>query len=179
MDNVKPDIIDTAQVPFELERLLAIFGELDPPNGVLEIGVWHGGTLWHWLQGGHEVVAVDDEMRDADAWEEWALEAGSSLDLIQGDSHDPAVVEQVRAFGAFDFVFIDAGHTYADVSVDWQNFREMVAPGGVVAFHDILPRPDYGVDQLWSEIKAEGLPTVEIVEGSRPGYCGIGVVWLP
>ena len=172
---VKPDV-ETAQVLFELDRLLDIFDAYDPAH-VLEVGTWHGGTLWHWLQGGREVVSVDDTMFGAEEWESWALTSGSTLHMLQGGSQDREIVEQARALGPYDFVFIDADHTYNGVRSDWDNYRPMVAAGGVVAFHDIVSRPEYGVHQLWQEIKAEH-PTVEIVEGSRPDYCGIGVVYL-
>ncbi len=54
----------------------------------------------------------------------------------------------------------------------------MIAVGGIVAFHDITPRPDYGVHELWGEIKQEpGVRTLEIVENSG-SFNGIGVVYL-
>lgn len=179
VERVKPGI-ETFQTPFELERMLDLFHAASPAK-VLEIGSWQGGTLWHWLEA-PVVVAVDDTMRMAGAWESWADEAGSELHLLHGSSLDEAIVEQARALGPYDFVLIDGDHTYAAVKADWENYRTMVAPGGVVLFHDIFPRPDYGVDQVWSEIKAEiGAQTVEICETSTPDdprWGGLGVVWL-
>jgi hypothetical protein len=80
-------------------------------------------------------------------------------------------------------VFIDADHTAAAVRADWDNYRLMVADGGVIVFHDILPRPGYGVSDLWAEIKAApGSRCVEItqnsVEPGHEGLCGTGVAWL-
>jgi len=173
-DLAKPDV-ETAQEPFELEQLLVLFRELDPMR-VLEVGVWHGGTLWHWLQGGRTVVGIDNAMAESDQWEEWALEAGSTLYLIQGDSHDPSVIVTAENCGPYQFAFIDAGHTYEEVKADWDAYGRMVEPGGLVAFHDIMPRADYGVDRLWAELKAGG-HWLEISAG-RPDYCGIGVLWM-
>jgi hypothetical protein len=59
----------------------------------------------------------------------------------------------------------------------------MVVQGGVVAFHDILPRSGYGVSLVWAEVKAsEGARWIEIgqqeVEPGNEGRCGVGIVWL-
>jgi cephalosporin hydroxylase len=174
--------VETFQAPFELEQLVTIFEQLQPAS-VLEVGCWHGGTLWHWLQQpGATVVAIDDEMRMGHVWEDWADEAGSTLHLLRGSSHDPELIEAARDLGPYEFVFIDADHTYQAVRADWDNFRPMVARGGVVAFHDIVPRPGYGVSEVWEEIRgATGARWVEIVETVAPeneSRCGIGVVWL-
>lgn len=171
----KPDI-DTRQTPWELDRLLEIV-EARWPARILEVGVFHGGTLWHWLQMG-DVVAVDDTCYEAADWYEWAREQDRGLTLIQGDCHHPDVVEQIRQLGPYDFCFIDADHTYQSVRADWDNYGPMVKPGGLVGLHDITPRPDYGVDQLWREIKAlSGSRTMEIVENSGR-YNGIGLCWI-
>lgn len=173
--------METFQTPFELERMLALFAEKRPKK-VLEIGSWQGGTLWHWLQIAKVVVSVDDVMRCADAWRQWAAEAGSKLHLLQGFSQDEDVIERASALGPYDFMLIDGDHTYDAVKADWDNYRPMMAPGGIMLFHDILPRPGYGVDTVWQEIKAEiGAQTVEIVETSTPDdprWGGLGVVWL-
>ncbi len=169
----KPNV-ETAQDAFELERLLVLVDEFDPRR-ILEIGVWHGGTLWHWLQSGRTVVGVDDTMYDADDWRSWADTAGAELTLIQGDSRDGIVIARVAEHAPFDLLFIDAAHDYASVRADWLNFRTLVAPGGLVVFHDIAPRLDYGVSELWAQIKSDAR-TIEIHAGT-PGYCGIGVLW--
>jgi cephalosporin hydroxylase len=171
---VKPSV-DTAQTTWELEQMLQLVDTIRPDR-ILEIGIWEGGTLWHWLQRAQAVTAVDDTMRDPGPgeWLCWAEEAGTQLYLLHGDSRDPAIVESARRRGPYQFALIDADHTYQAVKADWENYRDMVE--GVVCFHDITPRPDYGVSELWGEIKAEHR-TVEIVDGTGI-YNGIGCVWL-
>lgn len=179
---MKPEV-ETFQTTFELDQLVAIYDYLGPDR-VLEIGCWKGGTLWHWLQApGVTVVAVDDQMRDSDEWDDWALEAGSTLHTIQGNSHDDAVVHAAAELGPYEFMFIDADHSYNAVKADWENYGPMVAQGGVIVFHDIVPRPSYGVSDVWNLVKGiEGSRCIEITqnavqEGSE-GLCGIGVAWL-
>jgi hypothetical protein len=36
----------------------------------------------------------------------------------------------------YDFLFIDAGHSLEDVSLDYGHYQLLVRPGGVIAFHD-------------------------------------------
>lgn len=188
------DGFPTAQAPFEL-GVLAALHQLIRPARTLEIGVWHGGTLWHWLQAAQTVVGVDDLMEHRQDWQQWAEDADADLALIHGRSDNPDVIEQAWAHGPYQFLFIDADHTYQAVKADYDVYREMVEPGGVIAFHDIKPRPEqgYGVDQLWDEIKnAPGARTIEIFQkepyyssGMNHGYPdgtvyepGIGVVWV-
>ncbi len=172
-------VIPMAQIPWEFDQLLHIAGN---PSEVLEVGVWFGGTLRQWLRVAEFVVAVDDKMVGEKDWLAWADDEDANLTLIPGDSHDGRTVACVRSFGPYDVVFIDADHTYEAVKADWENYGPMVKKGGIVAFHDILPRDDYGVSQLWAEVK-QGRRTIEIVsvepsEWADDPHCGIGVVFL-
>jgi len=166
------------QNPWELEMLLRVLTEEDFFENVLEIGAYEGGTLRHWLNLAPEVVIVDDEMRNADLWEAWAEDQHAVLALLQGDSHDPEVIAKAEELGPYSFVFIDAGHTYADVEADWNAYGQM---GKLVGLHDILPRPGYGVSELWAMLKQEDRRWMEIchnvtLEGNE-GPCGVGLVW--
>lgn len=173
-----------AQSPFELKMLLRVFAMVQPRTA-LEIGVWHGGTLAHWLQGCRKVVAIDSMMLEMERWRDWGQDLGSDLQLLHGESGDPAIVRRARQHAPYDFILIDADHTYESARRDWENYGPMVAEGGVVCFHDIRPRPEYGVAELWSEIKEEpGARTLEILhrggsaesDGLTTGYDpGIGV----
>jgi len=177
----KPNV-ETFQSAWELEQLVSAF-YLIAPSRVLEIGAWHGGTLWHWLRGSDDVVVIDDGMRRADDWKQWASDACSSLNLIQGYSQEPDTVNAARELGPYDFMFIDGDHSYASVRADWDNYSPMLADGGVVAFHDILPRPGYGVSQLWDELTSvEGARYMTICQNAvlpgNEGRCGIGLLYL-
>ena len=156
--------------------MLAIVNRLRPAR-VLEVGCMFGGTLWHWLKYGGRVVAVDDSMRMGDAWRQWAEDDGAELHLLQGMSYDEAIVERARELGPYDFIFIDADHTYPAVSADWQNYSPMLAEGGCFAFHDTqhIGDPTYGVQQLWGEITA--VPHTRWLHIVMTHHCGIGMLW--
>lgn len=152
------------------------------PIRILEIGAWHGGTLWHWLRVGTVVTVIDDEMRMADLWQEWAALEDAELHLLKGVSQDPAILADAAKNDPYDVLFIDGDHSYEAVRQDWENYSPMVGSGGMVALHDIVERPGYGVSRLWGEIKSvPGMRWMEIVETVEPGNesrCGIGVVWV-
>ena len=42
-----------------------------------------------------------------------------------------------------DFLFIDAGHLYEDVRRDYYEYSPFVRSGGIIAFHDALPRDGF------------------------------------
>lgn len=171
----------------EFEKLLDLYREM-APKSVLEIGTYHGGTLYHWLRNASadtKIVSVDSYAVGVDNRElcrEWAREYDVALELISGDSRRKKTIEEVESHGPFDWIFIDAGHYYDEVRDDWENYRPMCSQGGIVAFHDILPPtrtwPDIQVAWLWKEIKAFGWTTEEFIADPNAEWGGIGVVRL-
>jgi cephalosporin hydroxylase len=170
-------MVETFQNPWELEKLVELFDGISPVT-VLEVGAWHGGTLKQWIGLGRSIVVVDDEMRNSAEWAEWAEKAQCELTLLQGISQDESIVSRARELGPYDFCFIDADHRFDQVLADWQNYGPMA---DVVAFHDIIPRPGYGVSAVWESIKqtpgARWMEINETVEAENESRCGIGVVW--
>jgi predicted O-methyltransferase YrrM len=178
---MKP-LIETFQNDFELQRMVEAV-ERRAPSRVLEIGTWDGGTLWHWLQIADWVTVVDDAMRREDDWFRWADEADKALTTVRGISWDEDVVWLAGTHAPYDFLFIDADHSYDSVRKDWDNYSPMVAEGGLIALHDIFPRPGYGVSRLWEElISTPGCRYMEIrhneVQPGHEGLCGIGLIYV-
>jgi predicted O-methyltransferase YrrM len=70
--------------------------------------------------------------------------------ILQGLSTDPTIIASARDVAAdASLLFIDAGHLFAEVRADWENYRSLVRPGGLICFHDHVPRPaDYDVLQV-------------------------------
>jgi predicted O-methyltransferase YrrM len=147
---------------------------------VLEIGFRRGGTLavWHGLCEGLCVgVDVPDEFSTLRRQE---LEAAyPRMHCLLGDSHLRATYELVRTVLGFqhvDLLFIDGDHSARGVRADWEMYGRLVAPGGLVAFHDIQPNPDCQVRPLWLELQREADNSVEYNCGGPWG--GIGVLEL-
>lgn len=60
--------------------------------------------------------------------------------FIQGDSQSAETREAVgRYCNEFDLIFIDGDHRYEGVKRDFENYRDMLSPRGVILFHDIDP----------------------------------------
>lgn len=177
------------------KELAALIGVLSTRRlgAVLEIGTLAGGTLHVWCQLASEdatIVSVDlpggPFGGGYDVSEIPRLQAlakpGQRLHLVRRDSHDPstrALVEDLLAGRMLDFLFIDGDHTYDGVRSDFELYAELVQPGSLIAFHDILPHPpEKGVDveRFWRELAA-ARPHLELVE-RRPDkpWGGIGVI---
>ncbi len=181
-----PAPVPILQWEFEFSSLLDLYKQRRPKR-VLEVGTYHGGTLYHWLKNAAKnatVVSVDSYAAGVDnrsLYTEWTP-PGVTLRVLCGDSHDPQIGLDAWLSGPFDWIFIDASHYYKDVLRDWDIYRQMAAPDGVLVLHDIEPQteiyPEIQVNQLWREIQREGYVTQELIAaGDIPG-CGIGIVYL-
>jgi len=167
----------------EFARLLHMYRER-APRRVLEVGTFHGGTLYHWLQNaapGALVVSVDSYTEGVDnrrLYGDWCPDRVGVI-AVEGDSTDPATAIRVARYAPFDWVWIDASHVYDDVVCDWETYGGMCAPGGLVCFHDInaVPGTDgYDVGRLWAELRGR-FRTEEIVESPTSSGGGIGIVY--
>ena len=59
------------------------------------------------------------------------------------NTHSADAGNFARNHGPYDVLFIDAGHSYADVEQDFRLYAPLVVKGGIIAFHDALPRKEY------------------------------------
>ncbi len=186
--------IEPRQNPLEIEDLYRTVCDLSPSQ-VLEVGTARGGTLYLWTQAATAhatIVSVDLPEGDFGGayppekvpfYREFAR-AGQTLHLLRKDSHDPQTIAEVRSLfvsGPVDFAFIDGDHTYAGVKADFVNYGPLVRPGGLIAFHDILPRPDMPaiqVDKFWAELKTV-YQTRELIGTDASGRkIGIGLLYV-
>jgi predicted O-methyltransferase YrrM len=181
-----PAPVPVFQWEAEYTQLLDLYRELAPKR-VLEVGTFHGGTLYHWLTNAAEgatVATVDSYAVGIDnrhLYDDWVPD-GVTLKVIAGQSAAESTVAQAKAWAPYDFIFIDAGHYYTEVKADWEAYLPLAQKGAVVAFHDILPpsvvHPEIEVARLWAEIKEE-FETEEFVADRDADWGGIGVVRLP
>jgi predicted O-methyltransferase YrrM len=143
----------------------------NPPHTVLEIGRAGGGSLWAFCQAATDdatIVSLDlpegpfggvaATTKTLEHLKRFARR-GQDLHLIQGNSRDDAVFDGVRAIvPEIDFLFIDGDHSYEGVASDYRRYGTLVAPDGVIGFHDILVHDsslDCDVHRLWAEIRGD------------------------
>ena len=181
-----------AQVESEVLGLLAEIRA----RGVLravEIGTAHGGTLcllMHALSPGGRLVSVDLPDGDFGAgYPKWkvpllhALAWGHvDLALLRADSQTQQTrsVVELRLGGQADFILIDGDHSYEGARRDYELYRGLVRPGGLLAFHDIVPGDESkvgGVPRLWKELRElHKARARELVEDWNQGGYGIGLL---
>lgn len=108
-------------------------------------------------------------------WRSFAL-PGQLVTLVEADSRDPGIVRDVGlVVPPVDMLFIDGDHSSPEL--DWDLYRPLVRPGGMVAFHDIVPGPEHAVGRVpefWQQIRGETY--TEIVADWNQGGYGFGVL---
>lgn len=166
------------QKPRELTALLDLLRDR-PLVHVLEIGGMRGGTAWAWSKiTTGQVVVVDLFVLEG------RMERGpQNCLLVEGDSHQEATRERV-AFWSYDFLFIDGDHSYDGVRRDFELYAPLVAPGGVIALHDVSVeqparvRAQHDVVPYWNQIRAL-YEHEEIYDSTGEPWGGIGVLRVP
>ena len=117
------------------------------PEAIVETGIAHGGSavffasLLELLGGDRRVVAVDIDLREHNRIALAAHPLAHRIDLIEGSSVDPKVVERVRAaIGARRnvFVMLDSNHTHAHVRAELAHYAPLVRKGGYLVVMDTV-----------------------------------------
>ena len=164
-------------------------------NQVCEIGTFKGGTLYIWCQ----LADFRANIHSIDlpgggfggGYNERSLpffqsfrKSGQKLNCLRGDSHNHQVKLKFQSLlgeQQLDFLFIDGDHSYQGVKQDFEDYKEFVRPGGIIAFHDIVERrsqPDIEVWRFWSEIK-KAYRSQEFIDPSPDKRTiGIGVIYI-
>lgn len=180
-------LIEPAQSRYEILELLKVLDELKPKT-ILEIGTLEGGTLFLFtrvVSKNATIISVDlppakfiFKLRTP-LYKTFAFKT-QQLRLIKDDSHDKITLEKVKNIlndKKVDFLFIDGDHSYEGVKKDFDMYSGLVESNGIIAFHDILPQPDSGVDKFWNEIKPRYKYT-EIIDEKGKNKLGIGLIKL-
>ena len=152
---------------------------------MFEFGTCTGKTAYLWARNSPpdaRVVTVTlapdhlsdytREAADDPADVEFALKESSHTEFLYSDSPVASKVEQLfadskaldvsRWAGSCDLVFVDGSHAYSYVVSDSAKALELVAPGGLVLWHDYAgPRHAAGVYRALNEL-AQRLPLVRL-----------------
>ena len=164
------------------------------PRAVVEIGTARGGTLFLFTRvATPDAILVSVDLSSAEdtrfaggnvarrrpLYESFALDH-QRVHFVVGDSHEEKTVARVRealAGRQADLLFVDGDHSSEGVYRDYELYRGLVRPGGVIAFHDIVTgTPEFvgGVPEFWESVKTADAR--ELVENRGQGGFGIGVL---
>jgi predicted O-methyltransferase YrrM len=190
--------VESWQIEAEITAFLQIL-EAEPPQTVLEIGTAGGGTLFLLTRvAAPDALLVSVDLKHGQfggghprwrvpLYRSFARDA-QRVELVAGDSHDPRTQDRLRRLlngRTLDLLFVDGDHSYEGVRQDFTDYSKLVRPGGLVAFHDIVPGgpgkhgDPGGVPTFWSELKSTYSDMTELVKDWEWGSCGIGIVRLP
>lgn len=138
----RPFLIDGYAAPYVLDIVRA-FRLLAGVQTYLEVGTFDRGNLRYvssLLADDALLIGVDtQEEPKRDAQLRSLLKPGQRYVSIVGDSREPAIIGKVvtaLAGAPLQAAFIDGCHTAHAVLCDYANYGDVVAPGGVVMFHD-------------------------------------------
>jgi len=174
------------QSPYELPDLIFALKKHEKDFGkkikrFLEVGFASGinNTIFNKFFDFDEVVGVDIFEKDLNGDNFLTNLKHKNLTLVCGDSTSKRVLNIVDKFGLFDFIFIDANHTYEYVKKDFENYIKMLDKDGVIGFHDI-DNPDWpGINKFWNELKeTKKYKQVEFVSKDYFLQYGIGMLTL-
>jgi cephalosporin hydroxylase len=132
------------------------------PDLIVETGIAHGGSLIlsasilalldyaEAAEGGYsidpanpirKVVGIDIDIRDHNRSAIEAHPLSARIDMIQGSSIDPSVVDQVRAAAVGRervLVFLDSNHTHDHVLAELEAYAPLVTPGSYCVVFDTV-----------------------------------------
>lgn len=138
----------------ELEQLI----DLACGKDVIEIGSFKGLSAWGMASVARTVRCVDT-FRANSAGQEQMQQMTTFTDFKMATSRYSNVHEFIGTSADaarllhddYDFIFLDAMHTYEDVKADIERWWPRVREGGVMAFHDYGHWDFPGVEQAVNE----------------------------
>ena len=148
---------------------------------ILEVGAGEGGwigVMATTLPGLKHIIAIDpleDAPPETVASAYKPEKAHQVLEWLESLGHtvrlNPSPID-----GSVDLLHIDGDHAIGSVWRDWEQFKGVVRPGGLVVFHDVVSEagPKMVFDSL---VQRGGYQTWRFVDRTRP--YGIGVLRIP
>lgn len=135
------------QLPDDMVRMQEALYRLRP-DLVIETGIAHGGSLIFYASlmqamGHGRVLGIDIEIRPHNRRAIEAHEMFHRIDMIEGSSVDPEIVERVRgAARGLDrvMVILDSNHTYDHVTAELDAYAPLVTRGSWIVATDGVMR---------------------------------------
>jgi cephalosporin hydroxylase len=147
-------------------------------EGVIEIGVYHGGTAHFWnalLSPTGLYIGIDTGEWGYIPSVKESFKGDDRMQFIIGDSASFLSIQDCKMKlqnKKVDILFIDGNHGPAYVRADYWNYKQFVKPNGLIVFHDIESTE---IRWYFNEFKKN--PEYDVLEFvGRPGYNGIGVL---
>lgn len=154
------------QLPEDMIRLQEVIYALKP-DVLVETGVAHGGSLIFYASlfeamGHGRVIGVDIEIRPHNRVAIEAHAMAKRIDLVEGSSTAPEVIDQVKRLIGADkkvLVVLDSNHTKGHVLDELRLYGPMIDVGSyIVATDGIMEQvaggPRTGEDWTWNHPKA-------------------------
>ena len=154
--------IDGFQVQQHQEELNFILSKAKGKNNYMEIGVFGGGTfntVSKYVNGKH--IAVDLSLTDE--VQSKLKKSVKDCTIIIGDTHSYNTLNKVKEAldgELLEVLFIDGDHSAEGVTRDFEMYKQFVAEGGVILFHDIIKSEFHAkrkcfVDKFWNNAPGE------------------------
>jgi predicted O-methyltransferase YrrM len=136
-------------------------------NNYMEIGSFCGGSMCLMLQNENcknyfaidPFKAINEQEKKFDANIKKYIKEGKKVNKLVGLSDDSKIIENAKngCKEGVDILFIDGSHAYGMVKKDFENFNEMVNPGGFIVFDDYEDHKDSpGVRKAVDEMRENG-----------------------
>ena len=162
MDNIDKRLEQQKSYPRAMQSYVLMLYEFvleRRPDKVLEIGVQNGQSTKTILMalkriGKGKLVSIDHKRRHGILDEEYP-DLKEYWHFIQGSSHSPeslqAAKDALEEGELYDMFFIDGDHKMPGVKQDFDEYSELVKPGGIILLHDITNQNE-DVHELWDQI---------------------------
>lgn len=131
------------QLPEDMIRIQEIIYRIKP-DVIIETGVAHGGSLIYYASickamGKGRIIGIDIEIRSHNRTAIEKHELASYITLIEGDSTDEKIVDQVKALVKPDetvLVILDSNHTKQHVLRELNVYSSLVTKGSYIVATD-------------------------------------------